>query len=254
MRPALVSAIIPNYNYGGYVAEAIHSVLGQTYSNIEVIVVDDGSTDNSIEVLKQFDADLMLIRQSNQGVVIARGNGAKAAAGEYIFFLDADDVIHPTYVEKLVAATRTSGAAFAYCDFEYFGLQNQIVRSCPWNKRKLLYRNYIIAAALIERKAFDAVGGFSIEVNQKASFEDWDLWLSLVEAGYSGVYVPEPLFKYRLHGKGRNVAALAQRSKLEKILHQRHPKLYKNLPNMAYLTLFRTASRLRNAIVKAPGT
>lgn len=254
MSVPLVSAVIPNYNYGQYLVEAIQSVLDQTYQNIEIIVVDDGSTDNSADVAKGFGAAITFIRQKNQGVVVARDNGAKIAKGEYIFFLDADDVIKPDYVSSLMQALEQTGAAVAYCDFEYFGMQSHIVTSCPWNPRKLLYRNYIIAAALIRRSVFEEIGGFSIEVNQKASFEDWDLWLSITEAGYAGVYVPEPLFRYRLHGKGRNVAALTQRRKLEHILEQRHPKLYQDPTNKLYLAVSRTASRLRNALIKAPGT
>ena len=101
---------------------------------------------------------------------------------------------------------------------------------------------------------FDLLGGFSKEVNQKSSFEDWDLWLSVAEAGYSGAYIPEPLFRYRYHGEGRNVAALKMRSKLESILRQRHPKLYKDPINRLYLAVMGNASKLRGKIIKPPGT
>src|SRR5690606_3615953 len=94
----LVSIVIPNYNYGRFIAEAIESVLNQTYPNIELIVVDDGSSDDSLEAIRQYEKKLILISQKNSGVVVARNNGAAKSRGEYISFLDADDVIEPTFI------------------------------------------------------------------------------------------------------------------------------------------------------------
>jgi hypothetical protein len=91
-------------------------------------------------------------------------------------------------------------------------------------------------------------------LNQQASFEDWDLWLSMVERGMSGAYVPEALFQYRLHGTGRNGPALRQRAAMESVLKKQHPALYNDPVNRAYLALFGTASRIRNAVKRAPGT
>ncbi|HCA58980.1 MAG TPA: hypothetical protein DEP46_13490, partial [Blastocatellia bacterium] len=101
MKP-LVSAIIPNYNYARYVGEAVESALGQTYPNIEVIVVDDGSTDNSLEVLEQYRDRIKIIAQKNSGVCVARNRGVAESEGEYIAFLDADDVWLPEKIEKQV--------------------------------------------------------------------------------------------------------------------------------------------------------
>ena len=252
-RP-VVSCVITSYNYGKYVAEAIDSVLDQSQKVDEIIVVDDGSTDNTSDVVAGFGDSVTLVRQRNMGVVEARNRGADQTSGEYLFFLDADDVLEPQFIEKLLRAVQESEASIGYCDFAYFGHFEGVVRANDWNVRKLLYRNYIIGAAIMERRAFDAVGGYSRELNQKASFEDWDLWLSMAEQGMSGAYVPEPLFRYRLHGTGRNGRALKHRADMESALRRRHPKLYRDPVNRAYLAVFGTASKIRNAIIKAPGT
>ena len=175
----------------------------------------------------------------------------------FFCFLDADDMLAETFVEKLLQPHLQSSddrMAVTYCDYRYVDQQDVVVRGSLWNPRKLLYRNYIIPAAMIRQQAFEELGGYSLEVNQKFSFEDWDLWLSLSEAGYCGVYVPEALFVYRLHGQGRNVGALKNRAKLEQVLRDRHPKLYDDWRNRVYLMVMRTASRVRGAIIRPPGT
>jgi glycosyltransferase involved in cell wall biosynthesis len=249
----VVSIVITNYNYQGFVAEAIQSALKQTYPSIEIIVVDDGSTDQSLKTINEF-KQITLIKQTNQGVVLARNNGATVASGDYLIFLDADDILQPEYVSALMSAMQSqANAAVAYCDFEFFGLEDHAIKACPWNVRKLLYRNYIVSGSLIKKSVFDEVGGYSADVNTKTSFEDWDLWLSVAEKGYKGVYVPQTLYRYRLHGKGRNAEALKKRPELEKILAIRHPSLYGSLTNRAYLAIFKTASRLRNTLITPPG-
>ena len=102
MKQPLVSVIIPNYNYGHFLAQSIDSVLAQTYPNIEIIVVDDGSSDDSAEVLMTYSDKIKWIKQSNQGVSAARNKGTAASKGELIAFLDADDVWLPEKIEKQV--------------------------------------------------------------------------------------------------------------------------------------------------------
>ena len=100
----LVSVIIPNYNHAQYVGDAIRSVLAQTYRNYEIIVVDDGSTDNSRETVSQFDDQVQYIYQKNAGLSAARNTGIKASKGSLIGVLDADDMYEPDYLSTLVSA------------------------------------------------------------------------------------------------------------------------------------------------------
>ncbi len=251
-----VSCVVTTYNYGRFLAEAIDSVLQQTRPVDQIIVVDDGSTDDSIDVARRYGDRIELLQQKNSGVVVARNNGAARATGEFLFFLDADDVLKPTFVERLLAVLAESAPAvsLAYCDAAFFGIEQGVVRSRAWSPRKLLYRNYVIGSAMMRRSVFERVGGYSSDLNQAASFEDWDLWLSILESGGQGVYVPEVLFSYRLHGKGRNGPALRRRPEMEARLRDRHRGLYTEMSNRLYLAVFQTASRLRNAVLKAPGT
>src|SRR5438045_4325502 len=98
MQKGLVSVVIPNYNYARYVGDAVDSVLGQTYADLEVIVVDDGSTDASRDVLLSYGDSVKTISQQNQGVSAARNNGVAASRGEFVAFLDADDLWLPEKV------------------------------------------------------------------------------------------------------------------------------------------------------------
>src|SRR5438309_4900890 len=98
----LVSVVVPNYNYGRYVREAVDSVLGQTYPAVEVIVVDDGSSDDSLSVLQSYGSKIKLVVQPNGGVHKARNRGIEESKGEFVAFLDADDVWEPTKLERQV--------------------------------------------------------------------------------------------------------------------------------------------------------
>ena len=110
MKPGLVSVVIPNYNYANYLREALDSVLAQSYSDIEIVVVDDGSTDGSKDVIAAYDDRINAIFQKNEGVSAARNNGVLAGSGEFIAFLDADDAWLPTKVERQVAMFRSDPA------------------------------------------------------------------------------------------------------------------------------------------------
>ena len=120
MEP-LVSIVIPVYNVENFVKDTLSSVCNQTYKNIEIICVDDGSTDNSLSVLNFYsekDKRIKVLSQSNSGVSAARNNGIRAAEGEYICFLDSDDFMHPQNVELQVKAITDSGADIVYCRFK----------------------------------------------------------------------------------------------------------------------------------------
>jgi glycosyltransferase involved in cell wall biosynthesis len=251
----LVSIIIPCFNYGQFVHEAVESALNQSHPTCEVLVVDDGSTDDSVQILQTFGSRIQLIQQQNAGVVAARNRGWRASHGDFVMFLDADDLLPPAFVAQLLMALNADpSVAFSYGDTQFFGHEAALVRGCPWNVRKLLYRNYVFPSALMRRRALEKVGGFTAQTHLSFSFEDWDLWLTLAEAGFKGVYVPGVALQYRYHGAGRNAQGLHRRALLESELANRHPKLYARWDHALYLTLFRTLSRMRNIILRAPGT
>lgn len=121
----LVSVIIPNFNYERYIAQAIESVLAQDYKEIEIIVVDDGSTDNSIEILSEFGSRITLIKNSNCGASIARNFGLMSAKGELIAYLDADDFWLPTKISSQVDLMKEAKVDLVYCQMKVLDEKGQ---------------------------------------------------------------------------------------------------------------------------------
>jgi glycosyltransferase involved in cell wall biosynthesis len=200
-RNPLVTVIITNYNYGCYVEDAIESALHQTYCPVEVIVVDDGSVDNSVEIIQQY--PLRLISRAHEGFAATVDAGVHASHGEYFVILSADDILHPEYVERaMLLLTKNPQAAFVYTACYLFGGISAVLKSRNYDKRDLLRINYIPGTSLVSKRAYVAAGGYSAELPM---LEDWDCWLSFAEKGFYGVYLPAALFYYRRHRHQRNL-------------------------------------------------
>ena len=199
-----VSIIIPCYNYGKYIEEAVESVLKQTFRDFEIIIVNDGSTDETtLKVLKKIKKnypEITVIDQKNGGLANARNNGIKAARGEFILPLDADDTIEPTMLEKChneIIKDEKLGNVYTYVRF--FGDENRIWEIPEYNFYELIWGNYIVATNLFRKKAWEEVGGY--DENMKNGYEDWEFLIRLGEHGWQGKLIKEPLFNYRKHGK-----------------------------------------------------
>ncbi len=213
----LVSIVIASYNYGRFLGEAIASALGQTHGNIEVVVVDDGSTDDSVAVAGRF--PVRLVAKSNEGVARTRNRGAREARGEYLVFLDADDILQPTFVERCLRAL--GSAAYAYTAVEKFGLQTGLLHTRAFDGRALFQGNFIPVSVLIRRAVFLDEGGFD---PSWPAHEDHELWARLFVHGHSGVYVDEPLLRYRFHGASRNTLTDREREDLHVRLVATYPR------------------------------
>ena len=229
-RSPLVSIVIPNFDLGSFVGEAIASALAQTHPAIEVIVVDDGSRDDSLARIRAtpgFRAGRVeLVAQANGGVSRARNAGAARARGRFLVFLDADDLLEPVYVERCLAALRAAppSTGYAYTQMRYFGAAEGIYRSKPFGRWKLIRGNFINASALVRREAFEAAGGFDPGLT---GHEDHALWVALLEHGWTGVFVAEPLLRYRRHeGASRNTLTRARLRELHADVAVRHPRLF----------------------------
>jgi glycosyltransferase involved in cell wall biosynthesis len=202
----LVSVIIPCFNYGQFVGEAIQSVLNQTYPDLEVIVVDDGSTDTTRDVVYSFrDPRIRYVYQENAGENVARNTGIQQARGEFIAFLDADDLWLPQKLEKqLRLFEEDPEVGLAYCLFSYFDSESGNVvgfhkeyKCFRGNVLEKLYEKNFIGSPtpVIKRDVFEKTGLFETD---DQSVDDWTLWTKIA-FHYKIDYVPEVLAKYRIH-------------------------------------------------------
>lgn len=200
-----VSIIIPSYNKARYVAEAIQSALVQTYRSFEIIVVDDGSTDHTREVVARFGNQITYIWQENQGLAGARNTGLQASRGELIGLLDADDQWHPGFLETMVSlASACLRAAVYYCraqGMDVDGLDLPQVLGGPPRQPETMYRamlrgNFLIPSTILMRRSVAMSAGRFDQTLR--SCEDWDLWLRILPKHlFIGTW--ERLVRYRLH-------------------------------------------------------
>jgi glycosyltransferase involved in cell wall biosynthesis len=248
------SIIITCYNYGRYLAEAIESALAQTLPADEIIIVDDGSTDDSLNVARGY-ADrpgVQIITQSNQGAVAACNTGIHASTGDYFLRLDADDHLDPHYLERtvtLLASHPTIG--YVYTGHHRFGAYEQAVTAAAFDRKKLALRPYFVGTALMRRAAFDAAGGYSPDMVK--AYEDWDLYLTMAERGWLGMALPEVLYHYRQHSGSRNAMSIRRWLGIMMLLYHRHPSM-RTLPLPIFLSravLDRSRQRIGAAMVAA---
>lgn len=210
-----VSVIIPTHNRHKLLQDAVESALAQTYPNLEIIVVDDGSTDNTAEIVAQYGGKVTYIKQANQDVAAARNTGIRAASGEYLTFLDDDDLIMPTKIARQVQVLFSrSEVGLVHCRFYYANEKGEPVYQVGLLPEgdvlpRLLRNNFIwMGAPLVRRRCLDQVGWFDEQI--PAITADWDMWLRIAQAGYRFGCVQELLGAYRIHRNGMmsDVAAL----------------------------------------------
>lgn len=188
-----VSIIIPCYNQAQYLPDAIISAMNQDYYCKEIVVVNDGSTDNTSEVARSFKVNL--IEQENKGLAAARNTGIKASSGEWILPLDADDKIHPQFISKTIGkddivATWT----------ETFGNEHRLWkfgRDQPYHS-DFLKMNQVAYCCLYRKEIWRKIGGY--DESMRDGYEDWDFWIRATREGYKVHRVMEFLFHYRRGG------------------------------------------------------
>jgi glycosyltransferase involved in cell wall biosynthesis len=216
-----VSIIIPNYNTSATIAEAINSALKQSYKNIEIIVVDDGSTDDSVAIIEKNYPQIKLISQENAGPSMARNTGANLATGDYLVFLDADDMLHESYVEKCLSVLQNRHSVeIVYSDAEFFGAKTGLFQLDAYSYEIFLCNNCIPIFAMIKKSTFLAVGAFDIDLKYA---EDWDLWLRIVIKGGLVHKINETLYYYRKRLDG---SSLTDQNKLNNDLERSRLKIY----------------------------
>lgn len=199
-----VSIAIPCFNAGDQLVEAVESALAQTYADVEVVIVDDGSTDARTRDILRSHAwpRTRVIFQDNAGPAAARNRAIEAAEGEFILPLDADDRIAPTYVEKAVAAMEGQpDVGIVYCKAMKFGAEEGPWGLPVYTLRELVIDNVIFVTSLFRKADWRAVGGFSEKLRH--GVEDYEFWVKIVSLGRQVVQLDEYLFFYRIQPTSR---------------------------------------------------
>ena len=257
MNPGLISVIVPCYNQGIYLKETIQSALASTYRPLEIIIINDGSTDDSLElarVLETQHPEVRVIDQANGGVTKARNAGIAAAQGEYILPVDGDDLISPTYIEQgLAILSSRPEVKVVYCQAEKFTeTTRKPWKLKPFSLQQLAKDNMIFVSALFRKTDALAVDGFSEDM--QLGREDWEFWIKLLKNEGEVVQLPEVGFYYRLTPNSKRKKTGGTDFKKARIayLNAKHADFFERELN-GPLRIQRTWSKPYNTLLKLFG-
>lgn len=198
-----IAIIVPCFNQGHWLSEALNSIQKQTWTNWECIIVDDGSSDNTCDIAEHWcnqSSKFSLIRQANSGLAAARNAGIRQASSPYILPLDADDRIAPQYVEMALQAFKQQQTlSLVYGLAEYFGTVNGYWELKPYTFENLLIENCIYCSAVYRKADWERVGGYYEALRH--GLEDWDFWLSILDESSEIFHIDQTVFYYRQHNQ-----------------------------------------------------
>lgn len=221
---------ISSYNYAKHITETLDSVVSQTLPHIELIVVDDKSPDNSIEVIEEwmkenhsrFTRCRLVAHMDNQGLAQSRNTAFELAETDYVFVLDSDNHLLPRCLERHVEVIRRTGAPAVYAIAELFGDVKGLGPADIFDRTRLKRGNYIDAMALVSRAAWAEVGGYANYSTM--GWEDYDMWLTFAERDMPLVFIPEILCRYRTHNTSmQHTMTIPAGGNLHIEISSRHP-------------------------------
>lgn len=219
----LVSVVVPLYNMEDFVGDTLRSVLASTYRNLEVIVVDDGSSDTSPEIvakIAQQDSRVKLLHQANAGPCRARNNAVAASHGQYVLPVDADNLLAPQFIAQAVPILEAQPNVKVVCpSMEFIGDKQGPWRLPEFSRSLLARRNHIDTCALFRRADFDRVGGYCEEIIAR---EDWDFWISMLKDGGEVVRLPEVGCYYRVRKQSKRIRDRKLKAHVTAVLNERH--------------------------------
>ncbi|PZX57057.1 galactosyltransferase-like protein [Algoriphagus ratkowskyi] len=222
----IASVIIPCYNQGTFLEEAVTSVLNSSLKKLEIIVIDDGSTDNSLEIaisIQQRHPKLIqVLSQPNAGPSVARNLGIKQASGKYILPLDADDKIGQEYLlESVNKLEQNQNVKLVYCEAEKFGFKNKQWKLKEFSQAALAKDNMIFVSSVFRKSDWKNAGGF--DERMVWGWEDWEFWINLLKSGGEVIKLPLVGFSYRIHSCSRrkSVNRKAKKSTIA-LINQKH--------------------------------
>jgi glycosyltransferase involved in cell wall biosynthesis len=215
-KEPLVSILMPIYNYGNRINQTLNSVFNQDYTNYEIILVDDGSTDEFVKMkLKQLETvdRVKVVYKENGGPSSARNEAFKHSKGEFILPLDSDDMVMDGYIKTCVNILSTNkNISPVYCDTHHVGQMQGVEQRPEWSKERLVQGPFIVNCSMFHRESFEKVGGYDEELN---GWEDYDMWLRMMKEGYVGKRIPKPLFIYFHHENDGTVSTNANKNSQE---------------------------------------
>ncbi|MBU2952153.1 glycosyltransferase family 2 protein [Tamlana agarivorans] len=229
----LVSIIVPCYNQARFLNESLQSVLNQTYTNWECIVVNDGSSDNSEEVINQWvkkDSRFKYLCKKNGGPSSARNSGIRMSSGSFILPLDADDYLSKDYLFKVVPELLNNeylGIVSCYTKFFKGDLNNTFYDLKPkgTNWKSLMYVNQLVATSLYRKQCWEAVGGYDEKMVK--GFEDWEFWLAITKQGWDYKIIDSFLFFYRKAKVSRQTESIKSYLEISReYIFKKHKELY----------------------------
>lgn len=223
-----VSVVIPCFNLGKYINEAVDSVLRQTYRDFEIIVVNDGSDDKeTISVINKIsNPKITVLNTENQGLASARNNGIKIARGRYIVALDADDMIAPTYLEKAVDVfTDRKDIGFVTPWVKWFGEMESVYQTKELDLKNCFNENSTAVASVFRKKAWEEVNGYDPHMPY-CGYEDWDFWISISKKGWKNHVIKEALFFYRKRKGSMLSESDKRRSKILSYMLDKHNDIF----------------------------
>jgi glycogen synthase len=231
-QAGMLSVVVPFYNLGPYLQETLTSILAAVRSPYEVIIINDGSTDtDSLTTLRAIESQgsphVRVVHTDNQGLAAARNTGAEHARGEFLSFVDADDIVEEGFFEQaLMVLHRYLNVTFVFSWVRYFGEANEIWPTWDAEFPYLLGHNMLTPLVVVRRAAFLAHARNKLEFEY--NFEDYESWVSLVEAGGVGVSLSQPLVRYRVRsGSMYQSSNRNQQLYLHDLLTQHHPETYR---------------------------
>jgi glycosyltransferase involved in cell wall biosynthesis len=255
----LVSVIIPCYNQGIYLETAVKSVLKQSYSFYEIIIINDGSTcPRTIHILKNASFPRTTILHTvNRGVASARNEGISKAKGKYILPLDADDKLGPDYIRGAVAVLEADEeVGIVYCRAEHFGLLAGPVKLADYSIEQMLYDNIIFCSGFFRRDDWQKVGGYHMEM--RYALEDYDFWLSILSLGRKVVRLPDCHFYYRINFQSRSTQVTSKNYlEMRRQIYLRHRDLYLKHADSLFVRIFqgiKECHELRHQVATVPYT
>jgi len=220
-----LSVIVPCYKYAHFLPECIDSIRSQTFPIHEIIVVNDGSPDNTIEVCEQL--GVRCLTKENGGLSSARNAGIKEATGEYIMCLDADDKLTPAAIEEHMKLIKDD-MTIAQCALMEFGERHISYVPKETGLERIMQSNTVFCNAVFSKKMWSEVGGYDESDTMRLGYEDWEFWIRLLD---KGCYVNVSDFialRYRVHGNNMTKeTSHPNRQKLYKYIYNKHIDLYK---------------------------